>query len=165
MFGNSRSGRGGDERGGGRDVERVRVVAAGAGRVDEIVALGMHRQYVLAHRLGAAGDLVGSLALCAERDEEAADLRWRRLAAHDLAHHLARLGTGEVVAVQQSRNRLLDHAVRKLRSRSRPCGVSTDSGWNCTPSTGSSRWRTAITSSSPRADTSRHSGIAVAASE
>jgi len=41
---------------------------------------------------------------------------------------------------------------------SRPCGVSTDSGWNCTPSSGSSRWRTAITSPSAAvADTSNTS--------
>ena len=43
-----------DERGGGRDVPRVRAVAAGAGRVDEVVALRVHAQHVLAHRLGAA---------------------------------------------------------------------------------------------------------------
>ena len=42
---------------------------------------GLHAQHVLAHRLGAAGDLVGRLALRAQRDEEAADLRRRRLAA------------------------------------------------------------------------------------
>ena len=30
---------------------------------------------------------------------------------------------------------------RKLRSMAMPCSVSTDSGWNCTPSAGSSRWR------------------------
>ena len=34
---------------------------------------------------------------------------------------------------------------RKVRSRSRPTAVSTLSGWNCTPCTGSSRWRTPIT--------------------
>ena len=42
---------------------------------------------------------------------------------------------------------------------SRPCGVSTDSGWNWTPSTGSSRWRTAITSPSGAvAEISKHVG-------
>ena len=49
---------------------------------------------------------------------------------------------------------------------SRPSGVSTDSGWNCTPSSGSSRWRTAITSPSAAvAETSNTSGTVVAASE
>src|SRR5207302_2001731 len=45
-------------------------------------------------------------------------------------------------------------------------GVSTDSGWNWTPSTGSSRWRTAITSpSSQVAEISSSSGTRAAASE
>ena len=69
----------------------LRAVAAGPGGVDEVVALRPHGEHVLAHRLGAAGDLVGGLALQPQRDQEAADLRRRRLAAHDLAHHLARL--------------------------------------------------------------------------
>src|SRR6185295_5393975 len=101
-------------------------------------------------------------------DEEPADLGRRRLAFHDRVHHAARLVAREVAAVEQMRERLLDHATasRKLRARSAPAGVSTDSGWNCTPSTASSRWRTAITSPSAAvADTSSDSGIEVAASE
>ena len=61
------------------------AVAARAGGVDEVGALRLHGQHVLAHRLRAAGDLVRGLALRAQRDEEACDLRLRRLAAHDLA--------------------------------------------------------------------------------
>ena len=34
---------------------------------------------------------------------------------------------------------------RKLATSSAPCSLRTDSGWNCTPSRGSVRWRTAIT--------------------
>ena len=116
-----------------------------------------------------ARDLVGGLALQPQRDEEAADLRGRRLAGHDRVHHRARLGARQVVAVEQPCERVLDHVVdpsRKLRAMSRPSGVSTDSGWNCTPSIGSSRWRTAITSPSAAvADTSKQSGTEVAASE
>ena len=37
-------------------------------------------------------------------------------------------------------------------------GVSTDSGWNWTPSAGRSRWRTAITTPPPRAVTVSASG-------
>ena len=65
---------GGDDRGRRRDVDRVRSVAACARGVDEVVALGRDRQDVLAHRLGAARNLVGRLALQPERDQEAADL-------------------------------------------------------------------------------------------
>src|SRR5439155_19023071 len=152
----------------GRDVERAGPVAAGPGRVDEVVALGPHGEHVLAHRLGAAGDLVRGLALQPQSDQEAADLPRRRLAAHDLAHHGAGLVAPEVEAVQDPRQRLLDHAAasRKFRASSGPTGVSTDSGWNWTPSTLSSRCRTAITSPSAAvAATSSASGTRVAASE
>ena len=56
----------------------------------------------------------------------------------------------EVVAVEQPCERLPGSRVasRKFRASSGPSGVSTDSGWNWTPSIGSSRWRTAITSPS-----------------
>ena len=50
------------------------------GRVDEVVPARAHGENVLAHGLGAAGDLSGALALEPERDQEAADLRGRRLA-------------------------------------------------------------------------------------
>ena len=57
----ARSGR--DEGCRGRDVEGVRTVPAGSGRIDEVVATRADAQDVLAHRLGAAGDLVGCLTL------------------------------------------------------------------------------------------------------
>ena len=48
---------------------------------------------------------------------------------------------------------------RKLRSRSLPAVVRMLSGWNCTPSSGRSRWRRPITTPpSVQADTSRQSG-------
>jgi hypothetical protein len=56
------AGRRRDERGGGRDVERLAAVATRAGGVDEIVALRVDRNHVRAHGLGRAGDLVGRLA-------------------------------------------------------------------------------------------------------
>ena len=80
----------------------------------------------------------------------------------------ARLVARQVLAVEQPRERVLDHRPpsRKFLAMSRPSGVSTDSGWNCTPSIGSSRWRTAITSPSAAvAETSKTSGTDVAASE
>ena len=54
-------------------------------------------------------------------------------------------------------------ASRKLRRRSWPESVRIDSGWNCTPSIGRSRWRRPITRpSSVSAVTSRHVGHRVA---
>src|SRR5581483_3421607 len=147
---NARARRGGDECGRGRDVERVLTVAAGAGGVDEVGPLRRNGEHVVAHRLRRAGDLVRRLALRAQRDEIAGDLRLRRLPTHDLVHRVARLLTRQALAVQQPRAELLAHRFpsRKLRASAGPSGVSTDSGWNCTPTTGSSRWRTAITSPS-----------------
>ena len=158
-----------DQRRGCRDVDRARSVAAGAGRVDEVLARRPDLEHVRAHRLRAAGDLLDRLALHPESDEERADLRRRRLALHHLVHHRARLVPGEAVAVEQPCERLLDRhrdTSRKFCASRAPSGVSTDSGWNWTPSTGSSRWRTAITSSSEQvAEISRQSGTAVTASE
>ena len=61
------------------------------------------------HRLRTPGDLVRRLPLRPQRDEEPADLRGRRLAAHDLAHHVARLVAPDVVPVEQRLDRSLDH--------------------------------------------------------
>ena len=47
---------------------------------------------------------------------------------------------------------------RKLPSSCLPSGVSTDSGWNWTPTAGSSRWRTPITTSSKAAVRSSSAG-------
>ena len=83
-------------------------------------------------------------------------------------HRRAGLVAREVVAVEQPRERVLDHSFpsRKLRASAGPSGVSTDSGWNWTPTAGSSRCRTAITSpSSANAVGSSTSGSRVAASE
>ena len=157
-----------DERGGGRDVVGIRTVAAGADDVDEVFAAGTDAQHVLAHGFGAPRDLVRGLALRPQGDEEAGDLGVRRLATHDHGHRPARLGAREVVAVEQPPERPLDHSLpsRKFRASAGPSGVSTDSGWNWTPTAGSSRCRTAITSpSSANAVGSSTSGSRVAASE
>ena len=88
------SGRGGDEAGCRRDVERARAVASGADDVDDVLARGRdgHARAPTSPRRSRRSRR--RLALHAQGDEEAADLRRRRLAAHDLAHHLARLRRG-----------------------------------------------------------------------
>ena len=89
-----------DQGGGGRDVDRARPVASGAGGVDEIVALWPNGEDVLPDRLREAGDLVRRLALDPQRDEEAADLSGRRFAGHDRAHGHPRVLAREVAAVE-----------------------------------------------------------------
>ena len=127
------------------------------GGVDEVVARRADPQHVLAHRLGAARDLVGRLALQPQRDEEAADLGRRRLARHDRVHHAARLLAREVAAVEQLRQRRLDHARLQevlARARARAASAPTRDG-TARRRPRSSRWRTAITSPSAAvADTS-----------
>ena len=149
-----------------RDVEGAGAVAAGADDVDEWCARRRDGDHVLAHRLGEAGDLVGRLALRPQRDEEAGDLGGCRLAVHDRAHQLVCVLAGEVVPVEEKLDRGADDHRRKFLAIAGPSGVSTLSGWNWTPSTGSSRWRTPITSSSfVCAVTVSSAGTEIAASE
>ena len=124
----ARAGGRGDERSGGRDVERPGAVAAGSGRVDEVAPLRLDDEHVLPHRLGAARDLVGRLALQAKRDEEAADLRRRRLPAHDRAHHLARVLLRQVAPLQElgeglSGSRRLQEVPNQVRAERRQNGL------------------------------------------
>ena len=121
---------------------------------------------MVAHRLGTAGDLVRALTFEPQSDQEAADLRLGRLPAHDLIHHLASLLARERPAFEELRESGPDHRERKFSASSCPSGVSTLSGWNWTPSIGSSRWRTPMTSpSGVRAVTSSSAGTLSAASE
>ena len=169
MLRDGRAGGGRDERRRCGDVERPGAVAARSRRVHEVFARRRDGNDVRAHRFRAAGDLVCRLPLGAERDEEARGLGLRRLAGHDLVHRRPRSRGVQVLPGQQLGDGLLyqRELSRKFLSRSRPSGsVSTDSGWNCTPSTGSVRCRTPITSpSSARADTSSSSGMRDAESE
>ena len=91
-FATAGAGGGRDERGRGGDVERTGAVAASSRRVDEVVPRRRHGNDVLAHGLGATGDLVRRLTLGPQGDEEARRLGRRRLAGHDLVHRRPRLG-------------------------------------------------------------------------
>ena len=170
VLGDIRAARGRDQRRRRRDVERVGAVAAGAGRVDQRLVLRPRRRHVGAHRAGAAGDLAHRLALHAQPDQESGDLGGRGLAVHHLHHGRVRLLGQQVAALHQRRYGDVDHPAapicRKFSISVRPCGVSTDSGWNWTPCTASSRCRTPITSpSGVRAVTTSRSGTSIAASE
>ena len=141
---------GGDQRGGGRDVERA-PPAARAGGVEQVLALGRHVRGQRPHRARQPGELVDRLALRPQRDQEAGDLGLRDLAVHDLGEHLRGLVGAQVAARGERVDRAREDRAfgiggarrRKFASSSLPSSVSTDSGWNCTPSAGSSRWRSA----------------------
>src|SRR5205823_3955313 len=150
----------GDDRRKRRDVEGAEPVAAGPDHVEE-VARDRHRRGVGARGPGHAGDLLDRLTLHAEGHDEAGDLGGRGVAGHDRLHGRAGLLLGEGLAPDELPYGL-DHPAssRKLRSNSRPSGVSTDSGWNWTPKLGRSRWRSPITIPlSVQAETSSPAGM------
>jgi hypothetical protein len=107
VLGNGQPRSRGDEGGGGRDVERVAHVAAGAAGIDD-VALCRHARGIAPHRARRAGDLLDPLALHPERDQQGADLCRRRISAHDLAHHRFHVGFAQVAARRERGNRGLD---------------------------------------------------------
>jgi hypothetical protein len=88
---------GGDQGGGGRDVEG-RAPAAGAGGVEQVVAPAGHGRGQRAHGARQARELLDGLALGAQRDEEGRDLGLGGVAGHDLGEDRGGLLLGEVVA-------------------------------------------------------------------
>ena len=122
------------------------------------------RRASAAHRRRQAGDLVNGLALGAQTHEQARGLGFGGLPLHHLAQHARGLVGGQVLAGGHpvdglGQDGVVAHsAERKLRSICLPCGVSTDSGWNWTPSIGSSEWRSPMITSPARADTWSVSG-------
>src|SRR5881628_29463 len=104
--------------------------------------------------------------LHAQPDDEPRDLRRRELAAHDLAHHVQHLVVEHLAVLDGALDRLGDRNLlhrhlpsKKFCSILWPCSVRSASGWNCTPSTGRSRWRRPMISpSSDSALTARQPG-------
>ena len=96
----TRTGR--DDGGHRRDVHRHRSVTAGADDVQH-PAGDDDRGGVLVHRGHQTLELVDGLALRAQRDGEAGDLRRGRLAGQDLVHRPGCLSGGQVVSRDQGR--------------------------------------------------------------
>ena len=157
---------GGDQRGGRRDVERP-PPAAGAGGVEQVVACDRRparRAPRIVRARPASSSTVSPLVRSAIRN--AAIWTSDALPAMISESTAAASSRLEVVPAGERVDRpreqfeagLIACRARKLPSSSRPCSVRTDSGWNWTPSAGSSRWRTAITTSPPKALRSSTSG-------
>src|SRR6185312_2612777 len=171
VLGHLAAGARGDDRRRRGDVERG-PPAAGADDVEQLaVARDVLMRRQLAHRAREARDLLDRLALRAQADQEGGDLHLARIARHDLGEHRGGGVLGQVLAGGQAVDRAREqvaHAIpptaarvpaaRKLRSRSWPAGVRTDSGWNWIPSAGSVRCRSAWTTPPPRALTSISAG-------
>src|SRR3989338_4450808 len=137
------------------------AAAAGVDQVPGAFHADLGGQF--AHHRRRSGDLGHGLALGTQRDQHCGNLRRGELPAHDVLHQLAHLGERQVVAVDQTGQclRIVHYFApsRKFFSRSCPCSVRMDSGWNCTPCTASVLWRTPMISpSSVQAVLSRQSG-------
>src|SRR5436190_1458305 len=161
------AGRRGDKCRAGRDVERVRRVAAGAAGIDEMaVVRHLDWRRKLAHDLRGRRNLADRFLLHAQAYDEAGDLCRAELAAHDLAHHVQHLVVEHLAVLDSALDGFGDgdllHDVApsmKFCSILCPCSVSRASGWNCTPSTRRLRWRSPMISpSADSAVTLRQSG-------
>jgi hypothetical protein len=148
----------GQQAGAGRQVETAGTVAAGADGIDRRRAvryLRVHGQ--LAHRPCESAQLVGRLAFRPQSRQERARKRGIQFPRREAAHQIVGVVLGQRLAVQQpveeraqarpAVGRIHDAVIRmKFAIRRSPSGVSTLSGWNCTPSSGSVLWRTPMIS-------------------
>src|SRR6185369_4015952 len=116
-------------------------------------------RHLLAHHADRTGDLVDALAADAQGHEQAADLRWCRLARHHDVEGFLSLGPAQRLALRGDADQPLQigighHATRfwaageagmragsilkpqscrKFASSLWPCSEAMLSGWNCTP--------------------------------
>jgi hypothetical protein len=87
------------------------------------------------HRPGEADDLLRTLALHRQADQQGRQLRGRRLPRHDEIHRRRGFLGGEVLVTRQLQKQVRQHSSsqiylpsRKLRSIRRPSPVRIDSG-------------------------------------
>ena len=105
----ARAGGRGDEHRRGRDVERMRRVAAGADDVDQMLAvrhLDPGREF--AHHLRRGGDLADRLLLDPQADGQRRDHHRRHFAAHDPAHDRQHLVGEDLPVLDRAVQRFLD---------------------------------------------------------
>lgn len=98
VLGNRDPRRRGDEGGGGGDVHRAQVVAAGPAGIGDPVGRARKRPSLIQHRERCAGDLLGRLTPGLHRDEERGDLDIRHRAAQDVDERLVALPLGQASA-------------------------------------------------------------------
>ena len=117
MLGDAGSRACGDERCSGGNIERPSVVATRPAGVNKVCALWPDSNRMLAHRSGAASDLVGRLAFRAQRDKEARGLGGRRLAAHHDVERGTCIFLGQALTGEESHHRVMEggHAVTARR--------------------------------------------------
>src|SRR5690349_24429263 len=134
----------------------MRGVAAGTARIHEMPVIGdFDRCCQLAHHLGGCRDFTDRLLLHAQADDESRDLRRAQFTAHDLPHDVQHLVVEHLAMFHGSLDRFGDRDLlhgcapsMKFCSIRWPCSVRSASGWNWTPSSANSWWRTPMISPS-----------------
>ena len=170
VLGDGHAARRDHDRRGGREVQRVRAVAARAASVDDAREAVVDRRHPGAHRLGGGDDHLRGLAPHAERDGEGADLHRRPQPVKDGVEGRAdlrgrqRASCEERAEDRREGERRFAHDARPRRRSQLPRSLLPSvvrmlSGWNCTPSTSSVRCRSPMISPSRvHALTTRSSG-------
>ena len=108
MLGDPHTGPGRHQRARGGDVERAAGVAAGTAGVDETGLVDVDLRGEAPHHRRGGRDLFHRFALYPQAYQEAADLRGRALAGHDVLHDIGHLRTVEVPPRDDGANRRLD---------------------------------------------------------
>jgi hypothetical protein len=162
-----------EDRGAGREVHRAESVASGAARVEQSRKPVLDPDHRAPERLRRGGDRLGRLAFDAERGDERRGLHRGPAPREDRVEYatygLRRDLSGAELGIDfWELGRVVHHRAppsghhsdeSQLARSLLPCSDRIDSGWNCTPSTRSVRWRRAMSSPSGlRAVTSRQSG-------
>ncbi len=96
VLGHETAGRGHYERSGGRHVEQVGAITAGADDVYQRFGLDRYLGGQLAHDLGGTGDFINGFAFQTQPHQKRADLGVRGLAVHDDTHHVLHFLPGQV---------------------------------------------------------------------
>ena len=158
-----------EERGTGRQIQAAGRIAARADDIDGIGGRGKRRlARERAHGAGKSANLGGRHSLGAQCREQRTGHGGGEIGHRQHLEQRSRLHFAEIAALQQLLEGLtgslhrgaVGQVFRKLPIKTGPSGVSTLSGWNCTPSIGSDLWRTPMISpSAVRAVTSSTSGM------
>ena len=119
VLGDGAASPGGDQRGGGGDVERA-APASGARRVDKVGSIYGNVRGKLSHRAGETGDLLHRLPLRPQGDEKAGYLGLGDLPVHDLCEDVRGLLRGQVLARGELVDRPGEGGVRHVHGVGRP---------------------------------------------
>ena len=139
----------------GGQVEASRPVSARADDVDRLQAIGKGGPArEPPHRPREPPNLLRRLALQSQPCQESPGNGGRQTILSQLCHQRGGLVLGQVVSVEQAIEKEIHESLpatsksRKFRRSRSPSGVRMLSGWNCTPSARSVRWRTPMISPS-----------------